>query len=63
MTIAYLNGDYAPLADVRISPMDRGVLFGDGVLGGEAGHPGNVSCKSCPTGTGVAEAGPPGNVS
>ena len=31
MTIAYLNGDYAPLADVRISPMDRGFLFGDGV--------------------------------
>jgi D-alanine transaminase len=31
MTIAYLNGDYAPLTDVRISPMDRGFLFGDGV--------------------------------
>ena len=31
MTIAYLNGEYAPLADVRISPMDRGFLFGDGV--------------------------------
>ena len=31
MTIAYLNGDYAPLADGRISPMDRGFLFGDGV--------------------------------
>ena len=31
MTIAYLNGDYASLADVRISPMDRGFLFGDGV--------------------------------
>ena len=31
MIIAYLNGDYAPLADVRISPMDRGFLFGDGV--------------------------------
>ena len=31
MTIAYLNGDYAPLAAVRISPMDRGFLFGDGV--------------------------------
>ena len=31
MTIAYLNGDFAPLADVRISPMDRGFLFGDGV--------------------------------
>ena len=31
MTIAYLNGDFAPLAEVRISPMDRGFLFGDGV--------------------------------
>ena len=31
MIIAYLNGDYAPLADIRISPMDRGFLFGDGV--------------------------------
>lgn len=31
MIIAYLNGDYAPLTDVRISPMDRGFLFGDGV--------------------------------
>jgi len=26
----YLNGDYAPLADARISVMDRGFLFGDG---------------------------------
>ncbi|HCL93657.1 MAG TPA: D-alanine aminotransferase, partial [Gammaproteobacteria bacterium] len=31
MTIAYLNGDFAPLAEARISPMDRGFLFGDGV--------------------------------
>ena len=31
MTIADLNGDYAPLTDLRISPMDRGFLFGDGV--------------------------------
>lgn len=27
----YLNGDYLPLADARISVMDRGFLFGDGV--------------------------------
>ncbi|HET6654722.1 MAG TPA: D-amino acid aminotransferase [Gammaproteobacteria bacterium] len=28
---AYLDGDYLPLADVRVSPLDRGFLFGDGV--------------------------------
>ena len=27
----YLNGDYLPLEDARISVMDRGFLFGDGV--------------------------------
>lgn len=27
----YLNGDYLPLADAKISVMDRGFLFGDGV--------------------------------
>ena len=31
MTIAYLNGDFIPLSEARISPMDRGFLFGDGV--------------------------------
>jgi D-alanine transaminase len=31
MTIAYLNGDYMPLEQARISPMDRGFLFGDGI--------------------------------
>ena len=31
MTIAYLNGDYMPLEETRISPMDRGFLFGDGI--------------------------------
>lgn len=30
MTI-YLNGDYMPLADARISVLDRGFIFGDGV--------------------------------
>jgi D-alanine transaminase len=30
MTICYLNGEYLPLADARVSPMDRGFLFGDG---------------------------------
>ncbi len=29
--IAYLNGQFLPLAEARISPLDRGFLFGDGV--------------------------------
>jgi len=31
MTITYLNGEFLPLAAARVSPMDRGFLFGDGV--------------------------------
>lgn len=31
MTLAYWNGDYLPLEEVRVSPLDRGYLFGDGV--------------------------------
>ena len=31
MTTAYLNGEYIPLEDAKISPMDRGFLFGDGI--------------------------------
>lgn len=31
MTIALLNGAFMPLAEARISPMDRGFLFGDGI--------------------------------
>jgi D-alanine transaminase len=31
MSIAYLNGDYLPLEEAKISPMDRGFLFGDGI--------------------------------
>jgi D-alanine transaminase len=27
----YLNGEYAPLADARVSPLDRAFLFGDAV--------------------------------
>jgi D-alanine transaminase len=29
--IVYLNGAFMPLADARISPLDRGFIFGDGV--------------------------------
>lgn len=31
MTIALLNGKLLPLEEARISPMDRGFLFGDGI--------------------------------
>jgi D-alanine transaminase len=30
-SLVYLNGEFLPLADARISVMDRGFLFGDGV--------------------------------
>lgn len=29
--IAYLNGNYEPIDEIRISPLDRGFLFGDAV--------------------------------
>ena len=31
MTTAYLNGEMCPLEEARVSPMDRGFLFGDGI--------------------------------
>lgn len=31
MSIVYLNGAYLPMEEARISPMDRGFLFGDGI--------------------------------
>ncbi len=31
MSIAYLNGSFLPLSEARISPLDRGFLFGDGI--------------------------------
>jgi D-alanine transaminase len=39
--IVYLNGEFLPLADARISVLDRGFLFGDGVyevIPAYAGH-------------------------
>jgi len=30
--MVYLNGQYMPIAEARISPMDRGFLFGDGAF-------------------------------
>ena len=31
MSIAFLNGSYLPIEEARISPLDRGFLFGDGI--------------------------------
>jgi D-alanine transaminase len=31
LPICYLNGEYLPLADARVSPLDRAFLFGDAV--------------------------------
>lgn len=31
MSVVYLNGEYLTSEDARISPMDRGFLFGDGI--------------------------------
>jgi D-alanine transaminase len=31
MSIVYLNNEYLPMAEAKISPMDRGFLFGDGI--------------------------------
>jgi D-alanine transaminase len=31
MAQCYLNGEFLPLAEARVSPMDRGFLFGDGI--------------------------------
>ncbi|MCC7258711.1 MAG: aminotransferase class IV, partial [Gammaproteobacteria bacterium] len=31
LPVAYLNGTYLPLAEARISPLDRGFLFADAV--------------------------------
>jgi len=31
MSVVYLNGEFVPAEQARISPMDRGFLFGDGI--------------------------------
>lgn len=31
MSTVYLNGSFMPMAEAKISPMDRGFLFGDGI--------------------------------
>jgi D-alanine transaminase len=42
LPIAYLGGEFLPLADARISPMDRSFLFGDGIYEGIAAYDGQV---------------------
>lgn len=42
LPICYLNGDFLPLRDARISPLDRGFLYADGVyevMPAYGGHP------------------------
>ncbi len=31
LPLCYLNGEYLPLSEARISPLDRGFLYADGV--------------------------------
>ncbi len=31
MSIAFLNGEFAPVSELKLSPMDRGFMFGDGI--------------------------------
>ena len=31
MSIAFLNNSYTPIEEAKISPLDRGFLFGDGI--------------------------------
>jgi len=42
MSTAFLNGDYSVLETVKISPMDRGFLFGDGIYELISVHDGNL---------------------
>jgi D-alanine transaminase len=30
-TICYLNGEYAPVSQAKVSVLDRGFIFGDGI--------------------------------
>ncbi len=42
MSTVYLNGDYLPMSEARISPMDRGFLFGEGVYEVIPSHEGRM---------------------
>lgn len=41
-TVCYLNGDYTPLKDAKISVLDRGFIFGDGVYEVLPAYKGNL---------------------
>ena len=41
-TLCYLNGDYTPLKDAKISVLDRGFIFGDGVYEVLPAYAGNI---------------------
>ena len=42
MSIAYLDGAYLPLEEAKISPLDRGFLFGDGIYEVVPSYAGNM---------------------
>ena len=42
MNTVYLNGGYLPMEEARISPMDRGFLFGDGIYEVIPSHDGKL---------------------
>lgn len=42
MSIVFLNGQYLPMNEARISPMDRGFLFGDGIYEVVPSYSGNM---------------------
>jgi D-alanine transaminase len=39
--LAWFNGEFLPLGEIRISPFDRGFLFADGVYEGLRWYPGS----------------------
>lgn len=42
MSTVFLNGDFLPMHEARISPMDRGFLFGDGIYEVIPSHDGRL---------------------
>ncbi|MBL8473999.1 MAG: D-amino acid aminotransferase [Rhodocyclaceae bacterium] len=64
MGIVYLNGKLQPLAEARVSPMDRGFLFGDGayevipVYGGRPFRLGEHLARLAQTLSGIGLANP-----
>ena len=42
MSIVFLNGSYMPMSEAKISPLDRGFLFGDGIYEVIPSYQGNL---------------------